>query len=94
MGLPILISVATLLFAMFAGVAFYYAFKPFKERKDFFQHVLSTYFPFVALLGEAILYLCEKLFPTNFLPIFRVIVFIIGLLFIGLIALMWLTYWT
>ncbi|MFA9558679.1 hypothetical protein ACERII_15335 [Evansella sp. AB-rgal1] len=78
-----------LLFSTPGFICFYYAFKPHENDDDSFLDLFG-YEMSVTLLFIFILWICKKLFgPSQYVTIFRIIVFLLGLTVFYLIFVFW-----
>ncbi len=93
--MPILVPViATVLLGFYSFICFYYTFKPYKQGDESYLELLTYDFGFFGIMSmffEFVLWLCRKVFsPRLYVFIFRIIAFFIGLIMVGVVALLWL----
>ena len=86
----IIALIATALFGVFTVLSFYYAFKPYKnDDVDYLDIIIFDYIEVLAILFVFIDWFCNKLFPKHHLVMFRIFMFINGILLTLIIALFW-----
>ena len=82
--------IATALFGVLTVLSFYYAFKPYKnDDVDYLDIIIFDYIEVLAILFVFIDWFCNKLFPKHHLVMFRIFMFINGILLTLIIALFW-----
>ncbi|MFX3673387.1 MAG: hypothetical protein ACE3JQ_02920 [Paenisporosarcina sp.] len=84
---------ATVFFGFFGIICFHYAFKAYKsDDEDYLDLFIFDFFEVLSLIFIIILWVSKKLFPRHDILVFRIIVFINGLLMLMIIAIFWFLY--
>lgn len=83
--------IVTIMFGFFSFVCFYYTFRRYEHNDKIYLDIFpKNTFIYFMLMFQFILWVCKKLFKQkSYIKVFRMITFVLGLIFIGVIVLFW-----